>query len=116
MEVDKATNTSQSFTLGQTGYNSEINTVIQGNERTERGTDESTEPHLVQTEKIDKVDTYSTYLAQVAGSDIAMKQQFVKIVHIMKRLKSVKKKLRNIWVFKNAHIKVQICTSILLSQ
>ena len=33
--------------------------------------------------------TYSTYLAQYSGSDMAMKQQLVKIVHIMNRLNNV---------------------------
>lgn len=33
--------------------------------------------------------TYSRYLAQLAGSDIAMKQQLVRMVHMMKRLNKV---------------------------
>lgn len=35
--------------------------------------------------------TYSRYLAQLAGSDMAMKQQLVRMVHMMKRLNKVLK-------------------------
>lgn len=33
--------------------------------------------------------TYSRYFAQLAGSDMAMKQQLVRMVHMMKRLNKV---------------------------
>lgn len=35
--------------------------------------------------------TYSRYLAQLAGSDIAMKQQLVRMVHMMNKLNKVLK-------------------------
>lgn len=38
-----------------------------------------------------RASTYSRYLAQWAGSDMAMKQQLVRMVHMMKRLNKVLK-------------------------
>lgn len=38
--------------------------------------------------------THSTYLAQYAGSDMAMKQQLVRMVHMMNKLNKVSR-LRN---------------------
>lgn len=39
--------------------------------------------------------TYSTYLAQYAGSDMAMKQQLVRMVHMMNRLNNVSRLRKN---------------------
>lgn len=86
-------------------------------DRTERGTEELTESlfksgQASMTTERDrvterKVDTYSTYLAHWTGSDMAMKQQFVKIVHIMNRLNKVRV-LRKIWTFQMSHIENSI--------
>lgn len=85
-------------------------------DRTERGTEELTERLLVRTGFIAyreketerrKVDTYSTYLAHCTGSDMAMKQQFVKIVHIMNRLNNVRV-LRKICTFRKSYIENSI--------
>lgn len=40
-------------------------------------------------EKKDPRCTYSRYLAQYSGSDMAMKQQFVRMVHMMNKLNNV---------------------------
>lgn len=61
--------------IRQTGHSSEV-----------RGQHKHREVQDRENEKC----THSTYLAHCAGSDMAIKQQLVKIVHIMKRLNKVR--------------------------
>lgn len=44
---------------------------------------------------LDGSGTYSRYLAQLAGSDMAMKQQLVRMVHMMNKLNKVSRLRRN---------------------
>lgn len=92
IEVDKPTNTWQNFTSEQIGHISEVRGQYTERERFRR---QGIRMKDRNAGKEDGNDTHSTYLAHCAGSDMAMKQQLVRIVHIIKRLNKVERVKKN---------------------